>query len=101
MMTTCTILIACVEEFRSGHLPREILDAYRGPSPRDLPNPIIMHSESTASREQLLHELRDRLQTQLLALKTDYGIEPARGETLLSTLSLLFRAMQDKPPSIT
>ena len=106
MVITSTIRFVCAEELREGRLPRETLDAYRAQSSiadadSSPQNPITMQSESTASREQLLHDLRDRLQTQLIAIKTDYGIEPARGETVLSTLSLLFRAMQDKRLSIT
>jgi hypothetical protein len=105
MVTTSTIRFVRAEEFRRGHLPREILDAYRGQSSMtdtdaSPQNMITMHSESMASREQLLHELRDRLHTQLIALKADYGIEPKRGESLFSTWSLLFRAMQDEPLSI-
>ena len=96
MVTTSTIRFLRAEEFRRGDLPREMLDAYRAQSStslRNRRNPITLHPESTASREPLLQELRDRLHTQLTALKTNYGIEPAKGETLFSSLSLLCRAM--------
>ena len=47
-------------------------------------NPIIIYPESAVIRQQILQELRDRLDTQLVGLKTEYDIEPIKGELLIS-----------------
>jgi hypothetical protein len=47
-------------------------------------DPIIIHPESSILRQQILQELRDRLDTQLIELKKEYGIEPTKGKQLIS-----------------
>jgi len=47
-------------------------------------DPIIIYPESSILRQKILQELRDRLDTQLIELKKEYGIEPTKGKQLIS-----------------
>jgi hypothetical protein len=52
--------------------------------------PITIYPESTILRQQILQELRDRLATQRIELKKEYGIEPVKGESLISFVHIYF-----------
>lgn len=47
-------------------------------------DPIIIYPESATIRQQFLKELGDRLDTQIIELKKEYGIEPIKGKLLIS-----------------
>ncbi len=51
-------------------------------------DPIIIYPESAVLRQQFLQELRDCLGTQLVELKKEYGIEPIKGQSLISFVRL-------------
>jgi hypothetical protein len=50
--------------------------------------PIVIYPESALIRQQILQELRDRLDTQLIELKKEYHIEPVKGELFISFVRL-------------
>ena len=53
-------------------------------------DPIIIYPTSAIIRQQILQELRDRLDTQLIELKKEYDIEPIKGKLLIIFVHILF-----------
>ncbi|CAF4805570.1 unnamed protein product [Rotaria sp. Silwood1] len=141
-----------IEEFKSGHLSKRILDAYKSQSPLQIinkvrssltqlnklllqqssssisqfdptivpivqqtvtqnnittnnvfevdklsrttqQNPIIIYPKSPILRKEILQELRDRLDSQLLELNKEYGIEPIKGKASIRQITDKLRTM--------
>ncbi|CAF3690242.1 unnamed protein product [Rotaria sordida] len=57
-------------------------------------NPIIIYPKSPTIRQQILQELRDRLDGQLLELKKEYGIEPIKGKPSIRQITTKLRTME-------
>ncbi|CAF3131952.1 unnamed protein product [Rotaria sp. Silwood2] len=56
-------------------------------------NPIIIYPKSPTPRQQILQELRDRLDSQLLELNKEYGIEPIKGKASIRQITNKLRTM--------
>ncbi|CAF5179276.1 unnamed protein product, partial [Rotaria magnacalcarata] len=54
-------------------------DEYEKLTQTNRQNPIIVFPKSTNNRQQILQNLRDRLDDQLVELKKEYDIEPVKG----------------------
>ncbi|CAF4243249.1 unnamed protein product, partial [Rotaria magnacalcarata] len=54
-------------------------DEYEKLTQTNRQNQIIVFPKSTNNRQQILQNLRDRLDDQLVELKKEYGIEPVKG----------------------
>ncbi|CAF0888177.1 unnamed protein product [Adineta ricciae] len=57
-------------------------------------DPIALYPESIVDRQQILQELSERLKTQLLELKKEYGLEPTKGN---SSICDIINELQTKP----
>ncbi|CAM4915049.1 unnamed protein product [Rotaria socialis] len=68
-------------------------DEYEKKTQTNHQNPIIVFSKSTNNRQQILQDLRDCLDDQLVELKKEYGIEPAKGKTSIRHMTSRFRTM--------
>ncbi|UJR22823.1 hypothetical protein I4U23_025853 [Adineta vaga] len=57
------------------------------------PDSIVLHFESVTNRQQILQELSERLDTQLLELNKEYGIEPTKGQSSIRQITEKLRKM--------
>ncbi|CAF2090381.1 unnamed protein product [Rotaria magnacalcarata] len=68
-------------------------DEYEKLTQTNRQNPIIVFPKSTNNRQQILQNLRDRLDDQLVELKKEYGIEPVKGKTSIRHMTSRLRTM--------